>query len=150
MIPLADGRRIDSFRSYPVYARAGGGEIGRHAFIAGESNHQFGRTISADGETFHPTVEIGMAGCALDELIGSGVVPMPNHIKIDVDGLEGAILKGARTVLSGKALQSILCEISGKDADVQATVALVKAAGFAVVRHPSGGAGNFIFRRETR
>jgi hypothetical protein len=41
----------------------------------------------------------------------------PNHIKIDVDGIEGKIIKGAEKTLSDKRVKSILVELDNSRED---------------------------------
>ncbi len=47
---------------------------------------------------------------ALDELIDHFSLERPNHIKLDVDGIEFDILRGARQALSDPALRTIIVE----------------------------------------
>jgi FkbM family methyltransferase len=61
----------------------------------------------------------------LDELIDRFALPLPNHIKLDVDGGELAVLEGAAAALASPALRSILIEISAPLSD-DITEALVK------------------------
>jgi hypothetical protein len=53
----------------------------------------------------------------LDELIEQFGLPLPNHIKLDVDGGELAVLEGAERALSSPALRSLLVEVSVSLAD---------------------------------
>ena len=46
-----------------------------------------------------PTHTHGMFGVTLDDLCMKWGFPYPNYIKIDVDGIEVCILKGAENVL---------------------------------------------------
>ena len=48
----------------------------------------------------------------LDDLVESFGLPRPNHIKLDVDGGELAVLDGASRTLSSPTLQSMLIEVS--------------------------------------
>jgi FkbM family methyltransferase len=48
----------------------------------------------------------------LDDLIDQFRLPPPNHIKLDVDGGELAVLEGAARTLALPALRSILVEVS--------------------------------------
>jgi FkbM family methyltransferase len=47
----------------------------------------------------------------LDTLVESGIVPAPNHIRIDVPGLQHDVIAGCRRTLASPALQSVLIEI---------------------------------------
>jgi FkbM family methyltransferase len=53
----------------------------------------------------------GCVSSTLDTLIDSGVVPVPDHIKIDVDGLEHQVVEGCRKTLENPALKTVLVEI---------------------------------------
>ena len=54
----------------------------------------------------------GILSFSLDKMIDEWGLPVPNHVKIDVDGLEHKIIKGAKSLLSNKRLKSILVEIN--------------------------------------
>jgi len=51
----------------------------------------------------------------LDDLIESYNLPLPDYIKIDVDGSEEGVLKGAKKTLSRKKVKSILIELLKPD-----------------------------------
>jgi FkbM family methyltransferase len=51
----------------------------------------------------------------LDDLVELLRLPSPNHIKLDVDGGELAVLEGARRTLSSPDLRSLLVEVSTAD-----------------------------------
>ena len=50
-------------------------------------------------------------GANVDFLIKNKLIEFPNYIKIDIDGLEVLVLKGAQNTLNYKYLKSILIEI---------------------------------------
>lgn len=52
---------------------------------------------------------------SLDEFVMRYGLPEPNHIKIDVDGAECAVLRGARRLLSSPQVRSLLIELSERD-----------------------------------
>lgn len=52
-----------------------------------------------------------MLTVTLDSLINQFGLPQPTHIKLDVDGPELEILKGAKTVLANPALQTVMVEL---------------------------------------
>lgn len=53
----------------------------------------------------------GSLSTSLDAVVASGVVPQPNHIKIDVDGLEHRVFDGMRETLRSHELRTVLIEI---------------------------------------
>lgn len=48
----------------------------------------------------------------LDTLVELKIIPLPNYIKIDVDGNEIKIIKGIKNILSNKNFISIFIEIN--------------------------------------
>jgi FkbM family methyltransferase len=87
----------------------------------------------------------------LDDAIVRFELPFPNHIKIDVDGHELAILRGARATLANPALQSLQIEIGQQDPDGPEIRSLLESSGFKVTRvsqHPSGPIADYVFARE--
>lgn len=74
-------------------------------------------TIKVGAETILLDVETdggsqqGMMGVSLDDLTGRFGLPFPNHIKIDVDGIEDLIVRGASKTLDGPALRTVLVEV---------------------------------------
>ena len=66
-----------------------------------------------------------------DDLVEMLDVPPPDHIKIDVDGLEFSILRGAAGLLRQPSLRSILVELDQSDTDAyQQAVGLLESSGF--------------------
>ena len=53
----------------------------------------------------------GCVGYRLDTLVANGL-PVPGHIKIDVDGLEHRVVEGMREVLQRPELKTVLIEVS--------------------------------------
>jgi FkbM family methyltransferase len=87
----------------------------------GAARHALGYDPPEDGPTmFQQPVMM----FRLDDLIEWFKIPAPNHIKLDVDGGELAVLEGAARTLASPALRSILVEVStslsGAVADVLA------------------------------
>jgi FkbM family methyltransferase len=80
--------------------------------LAGGSNHAVGQALDF---TLAPMKVMYQQGCLtfrLDDLVSSGAVPMPNHIKIDVDGFEHKVIAGAAETLKNPAVRSLLIEIN--------------------------------------
>ena len=66
-------------------------------FLAGTEAGSVGHTIAAEGRA-DKGFETQTLAFRLDDLIGIAGVPHPNHVKIDVDGIELPILEGARSL----------------------------------------------------
>lgn len=99
-------------------------------FIPGGNRSQFGQEDIRNMRV--PTSHTqGMFGVTLDDLCGAWGFPCPNYMKIDVDGIEISILKGAAHVLKNPQLISVIVEL-GTDEEQQEAVQLMHAAGFKV------------------
>lgn len=126
-------------------------------FYAGGSCHTFGEQLDHRLEQRHSRYSQGSVSCTLDKLVADGVVPLPDHIKIDVDGLEHKVLHGCAATLKNPKLKSVLVEINTNlelhrniiqemrtlgfgFSEAQVSSALRSEGAFA-------GVGNHIFRR---
>jgi FkbM family methyltransferase len=93
-------------------------------FIPGGNRSQFGEA-DMQKQTNHTQ---GMFGVTLDDLCSVWNFPIPNYIKIDVDGIEIPIIKGAMNVLGNHAVKSVIVEL-GTDREQKEAVTLMKQAG---------------------
>jgi len=57
---------------------------------------------------------------SLDDLVERFELPAPNHLKLDVDGAELDVLRGAVGVLASQALRTIMVELAPGDTTVEA------------------------------
>jgi FkbM family methyltransferase len=78
----------------------------------------FGTNIGYDGKHFIPEIEQGMIGFSIDEYISSFNPLFPNHIKIDVDGIEDKIINGAEKTLLDGRLKSMSIELDSDKVDI--------------------------------
>lgn len=69
----------------------------------------FGVTVDESGKQFTPSFRQGMIGYSIDEFRKRYGLPCPDHIKIDVDGIEDSIVYGAGQTLS--SVQSVSIEL---------------------------------------
>lgn len=99
-------------------------------FIPGGNRSQFGKEDIANMK-MSATHTQGMFGVTLDDLCSKWGFPYPNYIKIDVDGIEISILKGAKSVLEHPNLKSVIVEL-GTSEEQEAAIALMKQAGLEV------------------
>ena len=73
----------------------------------------FGVEYGFDGNKIEKVIASKVVGFSLDYLISSKLVnETPDLLKIDVDGIEHIILKGAVETISSKKLKSILIEVN--------------------------------------
>ena len=101
----------------------------------GQSRHQFAqdewvrRSASQQTRYSQPVLTV-----TLDALIDQFAMPRPRHIKLDVDGAELAVLRGAGNTLRSPDLSSILIEID--DTLSEAAVGWLASHGFVLdTRH---------------
>ena len=126
-------------------------------FTAGGSGHSYAEDVDHNLKPRRATHLQGSYAAPLDSLIAQGVLPVPTHIKIDVDGFEHRVIAGARETLKNPALKSILVEINSLLPEHRAIVEELEALGFSYADEqvkaarrtegPSVGVGNYVFRR---
>ena len=97
---------------------------------AGASCHALGDALDFRHQPMQVAFSQGCVSATLDELVESGAVPVPNHVKIDVDGFEPRVVAGARRTLRNPALRSLLVETNPALEDHRAMVDEIRALGF--------------------
>jgi FkbM family methyltransferase len=78
----------------------------------GGSCHSVGEALDYKHEPLNVAFRQGCVVSRLDELISTRGIPVPNHIKIDVDGFEPKVVAGAATLLKNPTLKSLLIEVN--------------------------------------
>lgn len=96
----------------------------------------------------------GMIGFSMDDFINQFHPLFPNHLKLDVDGLEWAILQGARNTLRDPRLRSLMVELTLSDKNERdMAVMLLEGSGFRLASigevqgTEAGQAANHLFER---
>ena len=107
------------------------------------------RYSSGEGNVTH-----GMIGFTIDDFVARFAPAFPTHLKIDVDGLEWAILQGAEAALRDRRLCAVMVELSvTQPFERDRAAAYLSNAGLDVVSHgaPQGACGeaaaNYLFAR---
>lgn len=88
-------------------------QLNLSAFVAGKAGHGFD-AASNHGHAFTPAFQQGMIGLGMEDFIQRFAAPFPNHIKIDVDGNEGLIVRGMGGMLRDARLKSLAVELDPK------------------------------------
>jgi len=96
-----------------------------HAFAAGVSQREGARTV----------FEQGSVTIALDTLIASYGFPLPQHIKIDIDGYEEGFINGATETLGNREVRSVLIEVTDSGGSKERITEALRRAGFGA-EHP--------------
>ena len=150
---------FDRVRAWPVALSdaTSFGEIHLAEFKVGSSCHAYGEALNFKLEPQRFPYLQGAVSATLDQLVSDGVVPMPDHIKIDVDGFEHKVIAGAREVLGGSRLRSLLIEVNSALEPHQQLIAELVRFGFhfdpaQVARAerkdgPFKGVAEYLFRR---
>jgi len=79
---------------------------------AGASGNTFGKASNQNGDEYQARYKQPLLGYKIADFITEFNIPVPNYIKLDVDGIEYEILEGAKNILGSPVLKSILVEIS--------------------------------------
>jgi FkbM family methyltransferase len=80
----------------------------------GGALNSFGHAKDWQGKIFTASIKQAMIGFSIDDFIKQFNPPFPNHIKIDVDGIEDSIIKGGNNTLKDSRLKSVLIELNIK------------------------------------
>ena len=83
----------------------------------GDALHSFSQAIDCHGQPFSPKFKQGMIGFTIDEFVEKFNPKFPNHIKIDVDGIEDKIIAGGSKTISDPRVESILVELDDNQPD---------------------------------
>jgi hypothetical protein len=93
-----------------------------------------------------------MIGFSIDDLIEKFLPSFPNYIKIDVDGIEGKIINGAKKTISDDRLRSLLVELDAtREGYCQNVIELIEGGGMKLTarKHaPKKRICNYIFVRQ--
>lgn len=94
----------------------------------------FGVEYGHNGQPIKSDVTYSVIGFSLDDLIETNVLQeTPSLIKIDVDGIEHLILKGATKTLKSKQLKSLYIEVNDDFTEQADQVKIImEAAGFSL------------------
>jgi len=123
----------------------------------GGALNSFAESVDCQGKHFTASFKQAMVGFSIDDFIKQFNPPFPNHIKIDVDGIEDKIINGAKNTLPDERLKSLLVELdSGREQYTNSVIKVIENAGlkFHAKKHsprfdtgPYASIYNYIFVR---
>ena len=96
----------------------------------GGSCHAVDEPLDAHLKPLKALFAQGCIAATLDELVAEGAVPVPNHIKIDVDGFEHKVIAGSRKTLADRMVRSLLIETNQNLEEHREMVLELNAMGF--------------------
>lgn len=135
----------DRMLSYPIAVSdsVGCGKMFLSSTMAGKSLNNYGTARPHEDPLWNATIPQGSVSMSLDLFSDlTGIVP--NHIKIDVDGLEPQIVQGSAKLLANPKLQSVMIEIMKQMPSHEDIHQTMLDAGF--TRFVEDAAGTFYFR----
>ena len=123
----------------------------------GGSCHSYGAALDFNNAPRTAPFAQGAVAVTLDEMVARGAMSVPQHVKIDVDGLEHKVMAGARQTLAHESVRSVLVEVNTNLDEHWDLVDLMVGLGFdysqeqvARAQRTEGtfkGVGNYVFRR---
>ncbi len=104
----------DNINAFPIAIgdKSGFTDLYLNSFSAGRSHHMIDQMLDHNLKNKSFMLKQGVFKTSLDDLIFKWKFPMPDYIKIDVDGIENQIIKNSKKTLKNKKLKSLLIEIN--------------------------------------
>ncbi len=135
-IALSDKTMLDSFN----YS----------SLTVGGAQNTLGDAIDEKGQAFNPVFKQYTLSYKIDDLIANFGIPVPNHLKIDVDGIEFLVLKGAPETLANESLRSMIIELAEGERATEVTNFLADKGFKLHSKYPrmTPGLFNYIFQRD--
>lgn len=125
--------------------------------LAGASCHSLGAEVGFNLKPRRAAFAQGTVAFRLDDLLDAGHVPVPQYVKIDVDGFEHRVIRGMQNALRNPSLRSLLVELNPALAEHIEMRAFLEELGYrwdpeqvAVSTRSSGafaGVAEYVFRR---
>lgn len=110
------------------------------SLASGAASHRLaGQAEGWEGRSRPPALIQPTLSYRLDDLIAQCPLPCPTHLKLDVDGAELAVLRGAEAILQDRRVRSILVEVDVARPQASDIAGFLEARGFRrSSTHPHG------------
>jgi len=122
-----------------------------HSLDAGDAEHRLVDRANAAPPSTGAVYRQRLLGFRLDDLVSEFGFPQPNHMKLDVDGSELAVLQGATKAIQSESFKSILVEVRKTGGQADQVRELLCSSGFELTSAHDRGDGiiwNYIFKKE--
>lgn len=123
----------------------------------GHSMSSFDSDLDFRGKPYEVAFRQGMIGCDIDSFVRAFGASAPDHVKIDVDGIELDIVRGGQATFATPSLKSVSIELIETDpAQVDGVNQVLEGAGLAFIHKkqnpefrdtPTGDVLNYLYRR---
>lgn len=104
--------------------------LSKFVWDGGGSCHSFGEEVGFDLKYRNSSVTQGSMSYTIDKAIAEGIIAQPTHIKLDVDGFEHKVMRGAFSTLRNEKLRSLCIEINPNLTEHMDLLHELKALGF--------------------
>ncbi len=123
---------MDRINAYPIAIgdTSGFTSLYLSQFETGSSHHMVDRQLDHNLKEIDYKNKQGIFKSSLDELVQNWRFPMPNYLKIDVDGIENVIIKNSTFLLKSTQLESVLIEINRNRDEDKEIISILESMGF--------------------
>lgn len=99
-------------------------------YTPGGSGSTFDKPPEAYGLPYSFDIAQTVMGWSIDDFVERFDVPFPNHLKMDIDGVQDKVIRGARKTLRDSRVYSAMLELPPVTAIIQSVNDDMRAAGF--------------------
>jgi FkbM family methyltransferase len=109
------------------------------ADATGGAGATYGETYDNYQNTIDATYKLTVPGISVDRMIEVYGLPVPAHIKMDIDGIQEKVIKGAEKTLSDSRLKSVMIELQPTNIEQNASACdiirtAMERAGFSLAK----------------
>ena len=104
--------------------------LSKFVWNGGNSCHSLKEEVGFDLKPRHSDFVQGVVSYTIDKAVQEGVIPIPQFIKIDVDGFEHKVIEGAMHTLKRAEVRSLCIEVNGNLEEHRKMLSKLETLGF--------------------